>query len=69
MVPRDLSLGRTFDVVAADYDRFRPRYPEAAFDDLAALASVDERSSILEVGCGPGVATEAMMARISGKAP
>jgi SAM-dependent methyltransferase len=63
MALRDLSRGRTFDAAATSYDRFRPRYPRELFDDLQRAARVDADSRILEVGCGPGVATEEMMAR------
>jgi trans-aconitate methyltransferase len=63
MALRDLSRGRSFDDAASSYDRFRPRYPHQLYDDVASTASIDEDSRILEVGCGPGVATEGMMAR------
>jgi len=63
MAIRDLTRGLTFDGAAASYDRFRPRYPSAMFDDVSEVARVDADSRILEVGCGPGVATEEMMAR------
>lgn len=63
MTRRDLTRGRTFDAAAQPYDRFRPRYPRELFDDLAVLANVSTTSRILEVGCGPGVATEEMMRR------
>ena len=63
MTPRDLSRGLTFDDAAASYDRFRPRYPRELFDDLAATGGISATSRILEIGCGPGVATEEMMAR------
>ena len=63
MAQRDLTRGLTFDHAAASYDRFRPRYPRAMFDDLSALVGLDGDSRILEVGCGPGVATEEMIAR------
>jgi SAM-dependent methyltransferase len=49
---------RTFERTADAYDRFRPRYPEAVFDDIrryADLAADDDR--ILEIGCGTGRAT------------
>ena len=60
---RDLTRGLTFDGAALDYDRFRPRYPRELFDDLAGRAAINAASRILEVGCGPGVATEEMIAR------
>jgi SAM-dependent methyltransferase len=52
---------RTFERTADAYDRHRPGYPEALFDDIRAyadLAAGDDR--ILEIGCGPGTATRWM---------
>jgi SAM-dependent methyltransferase len=43
-----------FDRVAALYDRVRPGYPAAMFDDLAELAGPGR---VLEIGCGTGQAT------------
>jgi trans-aconitate methyltransferase len=63
MALRDLTRGRTFDAAATSYDLFRPRYPRELFDDVADVAGVGADSRILEVGCGPGIATEEMMAR------
>lgn len=63
MVRRDLSRGLTFDGAASSYDLFRPRYPGALFDDLRDAAHLDATSRILEVGCGPGVASEELIAR------
>jgi SAM-dependent methyltransferase len=50
-------LGRVFDEVPDLYDRVRPTYPDELFADLAAIAGMDERSAVLEVGCGTGQAT------------
>lgn len=53
--PRRTSFERT----AEAYDRFRPRYPEELFEAVrsyADLAPEDDR--ILEIGCGPGIATK-----------
>lgn len=49
-----------FDRVAALYDRVRPDYPRAMFDDLAALAGVGPGCRVLEIGCGTGQATESL---------
>jgi SAM-dependent methyltransferase len=56
-------LGRVFDEVAELYDRVRPAYPDALFADLAAITALDERSAVLEVGCGTGQATRSLAAR------
>ena len=54
------SLGRLFDEVPQLYDRVRPGYPAALFADLVTIAGLDERSSVLEVGCGTGQATRSL---------
>jgi SAM-dependent methyltransferase len=59
-----VGLGRpVFDDVAEIYDRARPRYPGALFDDLISLARLPESGSILEVGCGTGQATLGLAGR------
>lgn len=40
----------SFGSVAEQYDRFRPTYPDALIDDLAAL----QPARVLDVGCGTG---------------
>ena len=48
----------SFERTAVAYDRYRPRYPDELFATLrqyADLAPEDDR--ILEIGCGPGIAT------------
>jgi SAM-dependent methyltransferase len=47
----------TFDQVAELYDRARPGYPSALFDDLAELAGIGPGSRVLEIGPGTGQAT------------
>ncbi|MGZ4380264.1 MAG: class I SAM-dependent methyltransferase [Gaiellaceae bacterium] len=39
------------------YDRARPTYPPALFDDLAELAGLPEGARLLEIGTGPGKAS------------
>jgi SAM-dependent methyltransferase len=50
-------LARTFDTAAELYDKARPGYPEALFDDLVGLAGIPEGGRVLEIGCGTGKAT------------
>jgi SAM-dependent methyltransferase len=52
-----------FDAVADVYDRARPNYPEAAIDDLVAIANLHSASRILEVGVGTGQATRSLARR------
>lgn len=46
-----------FDEVPDLYDCVRPAYPDGLIADLVAIAGVDDRTSVLEVGCGTGQAT------------
>jgi SAM-dependent methyltransferase len=55
-------LGRVFNEVPDLYDRVRPGYPDELFADLVAITGLDERASILEVGCGTGQATRSLAA-------
>lgn len=54
-------FGRLFNEVPELYDRLRPGYPDEMFEDLAAITSLDEGSSVLEVGCGTGQATRSLV--------
>ncbi|MFC4858201.1 class I SAM-dependent methyltransferase [Actinophytocola glycyrrhizae] len=56
-------LGLTFDTIAERYDRVRPGYPAAVFDDVATLAGARAGTRVLEIGPGPGTATRALLAR------
>jgi SAM-dependent methyltransferase len=53
-------LGRVFNEVPELYDRVRPRYPDEMFADLVTVTGIDERSPVLEVGCGTGQATRSL---------
>ena len=52
---------RSFDGVAEVYERIRPSYPPAMFDDLFAVLPPDPE--VLEVGPGPGKATRDLLRR------
>jgi len=56
-------LRQTFGSVAELYDRARPTYPTAVFDDLAELAGLEAGSRVLEIGPGTGKATVELVRR------
>ncbi|GAB3766051.1 SAM-dependent methyltransferase [Nocardioides ginsengisegetis] len=58
MTGRALSFG----AVAADYERFRPGYPDELVDAVLAYADGEVRTA-LEIGAGTGKATRAFAAR------
>jgi len=49
----------SFGAVAAAYDRYRPSYPEALFDELVAARP----ATALDIGCGTGKASRQLAAR------
>lgn len=48
----------TFNEIASEYDKYRPRYPEQLFTDILELTDIKQSGSILEIGCGTGQATK-----------
>lgn len=46
--------------MAAEYDRYRPRYPEQMIDDVVAMMP---GRRLLEIGAGTGIATAGFVAR------
>lgn len=45
------------------YDRARPAYPAAIFDDIVSLGRVPGTGRVLEIGCGTGQATRPLAER------
>ncbi len=56
----DSVRARSFGAAAAEYDRYRPRYPDRLVDDIVAMVP---GRRVLEVGAGTGIATAAFVAR------
>lgn len=56
-------LRQTFNQAAETYDRVRPDYPDALFDDLVALAGLAPGDHLIEVGCATGKATRPLARR------
>jgi SAM-dependent methyltransferase len=46
-----------YDEVAIAYDRTRPRYLQQQCDRIIELTNLPSNATILELGCGPGMAT------------
>jgi len=59
MLFEDRSRAESFGDLARSYDRARPSYPPALFDDLLA----DGARTVLDVGCGTGIAAALLAAR------
>ncbi|HEX4465843.1 MAG TPA: class I SAM-dependent methyltransferase [Solirubrobacteraceae bacterium] len=55
--------GGAFDRVADDYDRHRPAYPDELVDQACELGSLGPGDEVLEVGCGTGQLTRALLSR------
>jgi SAM-dependent methyltransferase len=52
-----------FGAQALAYDRYRPRYPEAVFDDILGVADTTAGTEVIEIGAGTGIATEPLVRR------
>jgi SAM-dependent methyltransferase len=58
---RDLR-SRSFETVAAEYERSRPEYPEEALRWAAGQFGLEERARVLDVGAGTGKLTRGLVA-------
>lgn len=62
------SAGMSFDVSADAYDRFMGRYSATLSPQLADLAGVTEGQRAIDVGCGSGMLTAELVARLGADA-
>jgi SAM-dependent methyltransferase len=54
---------KRFGAQAFAYDRYRPRYPEALFDDILGVTDTTTGATVIEVGAATGIATEPLVRR------
>jgi SAM-dependent methyltransferase len=54
---------RSFDAWAVEYDRYRPTYPAALFDEIACRLELPAVPRVADIGAGTGLATLAMARR------
>ncbi|HQB76542.1 MAG TPA: class I SAM-dependent methyltransferase [bacterium] len=47
----------SFDIFANNYDDVRPGYPTQMYEDIRNIGAISEKSSLLEIGVGSGIAT------------
>ena len=55
--------GSVFNEIAEDYDRHRPRYPDALIDQASQAAGLTPGDPVLEIGCGTGQLTRSLLGR------
>ncbi|MGH9046767.1 MAG: class I SAM-dependent methyltransferase [Acidimicrobiales bacterium] len=55
--------GSVFDDVAADYERWRPDYPEVLYDALEGAVGRLDAQRVLDIGAGTGISGRALSGR------
>lgn len=56
--PQDLETRKNwYSTIAQTYNYIRPRYPQEIINESLNIAKLPENATILEIGCGPGIAT------------
>ena len=52
---------KSFDLIAPNYDKYRPGYAPELFDFLISEFNLNSEKHALEVGCGTGQATRGLV--------
>lgn len=56
-----MEFRKVFDRIPEQFDKYRPRYTSALFQDLIAYAGINKNSCVLEMGPGTGQATDPIL--------
>lgn len=56
-----MDFRKTFDRIPEEFDKYRPRYREEVFQELAVVCGLNPDKKVLEIGPGTGQATEPVL--------
>ena len=56
-----MDFRKVFDRIPEEFDRWRPRYCDALFEDVIGYAELGPEKNVLEIGPGTGQATEPIL--------
>lgn len=56
-----MDFRKTFDQIPEHFERYRPRYCDAVFEEIREACGLDEGKNVLEIGPGTGQATEPVL--------
>jgi ubiquinone/menaquinone biosynthesis C-methylase UbiE len=56
-----MDFRKIFDTIPEEFDKWRPRYCQEAFDNIITDAKLDKTKKVLEIGPGTGQATEPVL--------
>ena len=56
-----MEFRKIFDTIPEQFDRYRPRYSQALFENLIVYAGIDAGKTVLELGPGTGQATDPVL--------
>ena len=56
-----MDFRKTFDKIPESFDKYRPRYCKALFQELEMICGLNPEKKVLEIGPGTGQATEPIL--------
>ncbi|MEK6981975.1 MAG: class I SAM-dependent methyltransferase [Candidatus Micrarchaeota archaeon] len=54
---RKTKIAQSFDKISRTYEDVRPTYPDVVIKKILSFSKIPKNGKIVEVGCGPGIAT------------
>jgi SAM-dependent methyltransferase len=63
MLPSDYQPTERFSGLAGSYSQYRPAYPAAALDFVMSRCGLNDRSVLVDLGCGTGISSRLFAAR------